>query len=65
MHKDICSNYGVLKATVNAAQIEEYKMKILTISDRWVDFFKKYAREGYNYKPLATIVSYILIIPGT
>lgn len=65
IHEQMCRNHGVLKATVNTVQIEEYEMKKLTISDRCVDFFKECAKEGHNYKPLAMIVSYILTIPGT
>lgn len=64
MHAKLCSNYGVLNANVNAAQIAEYKEKKLTVSERWVGFFKKCAKEGFDYKPLAIIVSYILTIPG-
>lgn len=64
MHQQLCNNYGVLKATVNAAQIDEYRNKKLTVGERWVDFFQKCAKENYNYVPLALIVSYILTIPG-
>lgn len=64
MHRQLCSNFGVLKATVNAVLITEYKDKKLTISERWVDFFKRCEKEGYDYAPLALIVSYILTIPG-
>lgn len=64
MHRQLCSNYGVLKAHMNEAQIGEYKDKKLTIVERWVNFFKKCDREGYDFRPLALIVSYILTIPG-
>lgn len=64
MHPKLLSNYGVLKANLNAVQIAEYKSQKLTVSQRWVEFFKKCAKEDYDYKPLAKIVSYILTIPG-
>lgn len=56
MHQQLCNNFGVLKASVNEAQIAEFDDKKLTTGERWVHFFKKCAEEEYNYDALALIV---------
>lgn len=63
-HQRLFHNYGVLSANMNEAQIAENNEKKLKIGARWVNFFKKCAKEGYNCDELIHIVSYVLSIPG-
>lgn len=63
-HQKLFHNFGMLKACMHNDQILEYSKRKLSIVDRWVDFFKKCAKEYYDCEPLITIASYVLTIPG-
>lgn len=64
-HQQLFHNFGVLEASMNKDQLNDYCERKVSIVDRWVEFFKKCDKENYNCKPLIRIVSYVLTIPGT
>lgn len=39
MHQQLCNNFGILKASVNQAQIIDFNDMKLTVSERWLHFF--------------------------
>lgn len=40
-HQELFHAYGYMKANMNEAQIADYKKRNVTVSERWVEFFKK------------------------
>lgn len=63
-HQKLFHAFGYLKAYVNEAKITEFDATKMSISDRWVDFFRKCDKDNINVEELDRIVSYVMAIPG-
>lgn len=59
------TQFGYVKNYCSAEKIQQWRQRSISFTDRWIETFKHLQDEDIEFNEIATIIEYVLCLPGT